>query len=211
MADDLGILLDAQLGRGLADFDPAGEALALVTASIQAVDLIAPGLSRSESLSELASLLAGTDDKRTRKYKSARRQAERWSPSPRARARGVKARTPTLSSRTRLRIARRQQDDRLRSFRLHGGAMKVSVLWYHGGKGRRVEVLPPHYWVHIRQLVMRRVVRLWAAGEKQDAARELFDEFMLQYDIPNPGDWLSDTEIVGLELEPEASHGAGGP
>lgn len=175
-------LLDAQLGRGLAAFDPT-------EVELVEVDLVMPGLSRSESLTAYAELLAGTSDKKSKAYKTARRNAERWS----------RGRRPKPVSRRRIAGARRQQDETLAAFRRHGGEMRVKVSWY--GE-RRPEWLPPHRWQHIRQRQMRQVVRLWAEGEPWEAADHLFREFLHGYGVPNPDDWMADVEVIELRLIP---------
>jgi len=181
-------LLDAQLGAGLGAFD--AEEFEIIDVG----DLVAPGLGRSQSLTELAELLSGTSDKKSKAYKTARRNAERWAPKS-----GKKPRQPTVRSRRRIGGARRQQDARLAQFRRHGGEMRVKISWYGS---RAPEWLPPHRWQHIRQRQMRKVVSLWAEGEHELAAEELFFEFLDQYGVPNPLDWLADTEIIDLRLIP---------
>lgn len=193
MADDFAPLLDAELSAGLAQFDPD-------VPVAPTMGFVVPGLDRTQSLSELAELLSGTSDKKSRAYKSARRQAERWSPSERARARGIKARTPTVRARERLGRARRQQNTYLRQLRLHGGSMKIFVKWASGDTKGRWK--PPAYWVHIRQQVMREVLRDWADGRNARAERTLFAEFLEQYEVPNPDDWFQGAEVQQLRLVP---------
>lgn len=191
-------LLDAELGRGMAAFEPAE------APSLEAPDLVAPGLSgmrRRENITELAELLSGTSDKKSKAYRTARRNVERWSPSERMRARGAHVRQPNVVSKERLGVARKQQNEYLRRLRLRGGEMRVLIVI----SSDRPRWKPPHDWIHIRQAPMRRTLRLWAEGDHETAAAVLFGEFMDQYSVANPEDWerLSEVEEMRLETVPE--------
>lgn len=188
-----GELLDSELSRGL----PSE-----VEAEHEIIDFgsLLPG-----EVSELAETLAGTSDKKSRAYKSQRRKVERWNPSQRARARGVRPMRPSETGRARLRSASRQASDRIRRFRAHGGDMRVFVIWgsaVSASKNRKGEWLPPGEWIHIRQQVMRRVINEWADGSHDAAASTLFREFLEQYKVGNVEDFESDAEVIELRLEP---------
>ena len=141
---------------------------------------------------ELAELLAGTPNKQSREYRSARRQVERWAKKPGTR----------IEQRSRNRLAgagRQARSPRLTAFRAHGGEMRVKVSWY---EERKPEWLPPQRWIHITQKAMRAVIRYWADGDTQLAAGLLFTEFAERYNVPNVDDWLADVVVQDLRLEP---------
>jgi hypothetical protein len=198
MAENLPELLDAELRRGLTEvIVPAEET--------RPEDLLTPGLSRRENVTALAELLSGTDNRSSRAYLSARRQAERWLPSEAMLARGIKARQPVLPSRLRLASVRRLLDQRIKDMRVHGADMRLRVSWY--GE-RRQEWLPPHRWIHIRAFATRTVIKLWSDDQIDRAAELLMQEFVSYpgagygYEVPNPADWLRDVVVVELLLEP---------
>lgn len=152
-------------------------------------------LSRTERLSELAEVLAGTADKKSRAYKSARRRVERWEPGP-----GRRPVKPTKVNQRRLRGARRQQSATMREFRQLGGAMKLQIEWY---LDRGSEWVPPHnQYVHIPIKGMRSVLRLWSEDEREEAADELLREFLRRYKVGNPSDWLMTIVVLDLRLFP---------
>jgi hypothetical protein len=178
MPDDLPQLLDQNLGRDV----QAGAPHTLIEVS---------ALGR-EGRTELAELLAGTTNKKTREYRSARRQVERWAKKP-----GTKIKT---RSRQRLRGAGREaRSPRLQAFRRHGAEMRLQIEWY---VGRRLEWVPAGRTQHIPREAMRRVIRTWAEGEIDEAAGLLLAEFAEQYKVPDVLDWLPDVVIHRLHLEP---------
>lgn len=187
MAVNPGALLDRELGPRYAGAAPG---------PVEIEDVLPPGGTRAQRRTRLAEILAGTSDKKTRGYRNARRQAERWIP-----ARGRKAATPTLPSRLRLGRARAEETERVQSMRERGCEMKLRVLWY--GSRRKPEWLPPGpgRWVHISEWHMRRVINLWADGDSEEAADELIREFLKAYGVPNPTDWLAEAEIEDMRLE----------
>jgi hypothetical protein len=187
--DEGAILLDAELASGLADFP-------LEAVDITIDDLIDPGLSIRESRIALAELLAGTTNKSSRAYKSAYRQAERWMVVPGS---GRKPRQPTLPSRLRLRAARKQMNERLANYRQYGAFMRVLIVWYQGSKEQWI---PPHHYLKISREVMRRVIRTWAADERQEAWDDLWEQFLIRYKVPNIEDWLKDVQVVELDIRP---------
>lgn len=182
MNGDLPELLDARLGRGAQTVEEYDEV-------IDFGDLAGPA--NTGERTAFAELLAGTADKKSKAYKAARRNVERW----------VKGRKPIVVSRRRIIGARRQASEELARFRLHGANMRVLVSWYGD---RKPEWLPPHRWVSIRQSAMRQTIREWAEGDHEQAAETLFEEFLIRYEVPNVGDWLADVEVIGLRLEPRA-------
>jgi hypothetical protein len=179
-ADALPELLDAELSQGVDEVE-------VVEETIDFGDLAGP--EHTAERTAFAELLAGTEDKKSRAYKAARRNVERW----------VKGRRPVTVSVRQIVTARRQQSERVRAFRLHGGEMRVQVSWY---AERKREWLPPQRWVHVRQRVMREVVRAWAAGALERAAGVIWREFLEQYNVPNIRDWMRDVIVTDLRLEP---------
>jgi hypothetical protein len=180
--EGLAQLLDANLSQGVSYVE--------VEETINFGDLA--GADMAPQRTAFAEALAGTADKKSKAYKAARRNVERW----------VKGRKPMVVSRRRIAGARRQESARLRAFRAHGGECRLQVSWY---ESRRPEWLPPKAWVHLRQRAMRAIVRHWAEGDdegKQLAAGTLFREFVEQYKVPNPDDWERDVVVVGLRLVP---------
>lgn len=197
MADtQIGELLEAELALGSPDI--AGLSLP----SIRVQSLMLPGLNWSENTTQLAELLSDDAPKSSKAYKRARRQAERWNPSPAQARRGVKPRQPKLSSRQELLAARRQQTDRMRRLKLHGADMRLQCLWYAGSQGRKLENLPPGGWIHIPQRDTRTVIRMWADGHADAAAELLWFTFLERYGVGNPMEWLADAEVIGLTLRP---------
>lgn len=180
MIGDLAGELDAALGRGVSEVVVEEEV-------IDFGDLAGP--EHRDDRSAFAELLAGTSDKKSKPYKAARRNVERW----------VKGRTPVAISRQRIVGARRQQSARLAAFRKHGGLMRMLVSWY---ASRRPEWLPPGRWTAIRQQPMRRVVRAWSEGRHEAAADLLLGEFLRQYDSDEKMGGLADVELLELRLEP---------
>lgn len=178
-SDTLPQLLDANLSQGVAYVE--------VEETINFGDLAGPDMTAQRSA--FAEALAGTADKKSKAYKAARRNVERW----------VKGRRPMVVSRRRIAGARRQESERLRAFRAHGGEVRLQVSWY---ESRRPEWLPPQAWVHVRQQVMRAIIRDWAEGDAQLAAGRLFREFIDRYNVPNPEDWERDVVVVDLRLVP---------
>jgi hypothetical protein len=181
-AEGLAQLLDANLSQGVAYVE--------VEETINFGDLAGPSM--TEQRSAFAEALAGTTDKKSREYKAARRNVERW----------VKGRRPMTVSRRRIAGARRQESARLSAFRVHGGDCRLQVSWY---ETRKPEWLPPNSWVHLRQPVMRRIIRYWAEGDEEGhalAAGLLFREFVEQYAVPNPEDWERDVIVIDLRLKP---------
>lgn len=147
------------------------------------------GPDRKLERAAFAEALSGTSDKKSKAYKAARRNMERW----------IKGRVPMTYSVRRIVMARRQSNERLSAFRMHGGECRLQVSWY---ESRKPEWLPPQRWVHLRQQVMRGIVREWAAGELRAAADVLFWEFLEQYKVPNPEDWARDVVVIDLRLVP---------
>jgi hypothetical protein len=185
VADLLPELLDAELAAG--EWTP--------DLSLPGTSFIVPGLSRSQSVTELAELLSGVEGpgrSKSKAYRSARRQAERMT-KPGSK---VKPKPATLR---RVQGALRQQNERVRSFKAHGANMRVLVSVFSDSKPGW---LPPHDWIQMPREVMRTVTRMWAAGEKAEAADTLFVEFLIRYNVPNPEDWLREAEIIALKLEP---------
>lgn len=181
-AEGLAQLLDANLSQGVAYVE--------VQETVDFGELAGPDMTAQRSA--FAEALAGTGDKSSKAYKAARRNVERW----------VKGRRPMVVSRRRIAGARRQESERLRAFRLHGGECRLQVSWY---ESRKPEWLPPKAWVHIRQQVMRAVIRDWSTGDDEGhqlAAGRLFREFVDQYEVPNPEDWERDVIVVDLRLVP---------
>lgn len=175
---DIGELLDQQLSRGAFELDTNETVL----------DLAQLG---REQISELAEAMSGVGRAGSpTAYRSARRQLERW------RKGGV---TPTVRSRDRLRGAKRHANARLRAFRARGGNMRLQVSWYGS---RRPEWLPPQRWVHIRRPIMQQVIRKWASGDSESAAKTLLTEFYERYDVPNLEDWGRDVTVLDILLEP---------
>lgn len=177
---DIADLLDRELRRGASEVEPENVELDLKKLS-------------TEQISQLAELLSGVNVRSSTPYRSARRQLERW------RKGGIKL---TLRSQERLSLAHAQATQRIKDFRKHGAEMRVKVSWYGS---RRPEWLPPGRWLHIRRPVMLTVIENWAHGTRRKlerAARTLWKEFLEQYEVPNPQDWLRDVEIIDLELEP---------
>jgi hypothetical protein len=179
MAEVLPQLLDANLSQGVEYVE--------VQEVVDFGGLAGPSMTAERSA--FAELLAGTTDKKTKAYKAARRNVERW----------VKGRKPMVISRRRIAGARRQSSARLAAFRAHGGECRLQVSWY---ESRRAEWLPPKAWVHLRQRAMRQIVRYWADGDPQLAAGALFREFVEQYRVPNPDDWERDVIVLDLRLVP---------
>lgn len=178
--DDLAELLDVSLSEG------AGE-LEVVEETIDFADLAGPEQARERTA--FAELLSGTSDKKSRAYRAQRRNVERW----------VKGRRPITISVQRIVTARAQQSARVAAFRLHGANVRMRVSWY---AERKPEQLPPNRWLHVRQSVMRQVVREWARGDHEAAADTLRAEFLEQYQVPNPDDWQRDVTVLDLQLEP---------
>lgn len=179
MADLLPELLDAELRRGERQ-SGFGETL-----------LDVAGLDRA-GRTELAELLAGTSNRRSKEYKSARRRVERWQ------SRGTVRITPR--SRKQLEGARRSfGNERHDRFRRHGANMRVQIVWY---EGQRTEWLPPGRWQPIPRGPMRQVIQDWTEGEIELAAGLLYSTFLAEYGVPNIDDWQMETEVIGLELEP---------
>lgn len=175
MADALADLLDANLRRGER---PRG-----------LLDLTV--LDRA-GRTELAEALAGTTNKRSREYKSARRRVERWQ------RQGTRRITPR--SQKQLDSARRTfGNQRHDEFRRRGADMRVQIVWY---EGHRTEWLPPGRWVRITAGTMRYVIQTWSENEVELAAGALYTAFLEQYEVPNIDDWQAETEVIGLELEP---------
>lgn len=178
---DLAGLLDLELSRGVEQVE------VLEAETIDFGELAGP--EHRADRTAFAELLAGTEDKSSRPYKAARRNVERW----------VKGRVPMQVSVRRIVAVRRQQDARLAAMRRHGGRARMLVSWY---SSRRPEWLPPRRWVTIRQRTMRGVIRQWAEGDLAGAADQLAAEWLGQYGVPNPADWMRDVEVEALELEP---------
>lgn len=180
--EGLAQLLDANLSQGVQYVE--------VQETVNFGDLAGP--ERTQDRSAFAEALAGTTDKKTREYKAARRNVERW----------VKGRRPMVVSRRRIAGARRVSNARLAAFRRHGGDCRLQVVWY---EARRPEWLPAKAWVHIRQQVMRAIVRDWAEDTDEGrllAAGRLFREFIDRYQVPNPEDWERDVIVIDLRLVP---------
>jgi hypothetical protein len=180
--EGLAQLLDANLSQGVQYVE--------VQEVFNFGDLAGPD--RTQDRSAFAEALAGTADKKSREYKAARRNVERW----------VKGRRPMTISRRRIVGARRQSNARLSAFRVHGGDCRLQVSWY---ESRKPEWLPPNSWVHLRQQVMRRIIRYWSEDTdegRQLAAGLLFREFIDRYQVPNPEDWERDVIVIDLRLVP---------
>lgn len=178
--DALPELVDAALSQGV-------DEVVVTTETVDFGDLAGP--EHTAERTAFAELLAGTEDKKSRPYKAARRNVERW----------VKGRRPVELSVNRIVSARRQQDARLAALRRHGGSLRMQVSWY---ATRKRETLPPQRWVHVRQPVMRAVIRAWAGGDLKQAADTLRREFLEQYQVPNVDDWVRDVIVTDLHLEP---------
>lgn len=180
MADLLPDLLDAALSQDVPssrELPPLGEVIGNLTRA---------------GRTEMAELLAGTTDKRSRDYKTARRRVERWQ------RRGVTRITP--KSRRQIEGARRVPESRrLRAFRSRGADMRVLITWY---QGQREEWLPPGGWLRIKAASMRAVIRYWSEDDPQTAAAALYSAFLKEYKVPNYDDWANETEVIDLELEP---------
>jgi hypothetical protein len=144
--------------------------------------------------SELAELMAGTSDKSSRAYRSARRQAERLRKKPSTRIRET--------TRRRVQGVSRQRSARLAAFRAHGGDMRVLIVNNMSEVNVREEWLPPGGWVHLPARTMRSVIRYWGEGDHELAAGYLYGAFLERYAVPNIDEWQDSTEVIGLELEP---------
>jgi hypothetical protein len=190
--NELAELLDANLGAGL-------EGLELESPTLDVEGFVAPGIGRTESVTDWAERLSDSSDKKSKAYKRARRAVERWSPSERQRAKGAKPTRPKPASRKRLAGAARQADPRLREFRERGAEMRIKVAAMSDSEPGW---LPPGRWQTIPREAMRIVVRLWAEGEMEEAAESLYVEFLQQYEVPNVEDWLRDSRIEDLKLRP---------
>jgi hypothetical protein len=175
-------LLDANLSQGVSYVE--------VEETIDFGELAGPD--KTADRTAFAELLSGTTDKKSKAYKAARRNVERW----------VRGRRPMVISRRRIASARRQTSARLSAFRVHGGDCRLQVSWY---ESRRPEWLPPKAWVHVRQPVMRAVIRDWSDGDHELAAGRLFREFVERYQVPNPDDWERDVIVIDLRLQPSTA------
>jgi hypothetical protein len=177
-ADQLPDLLDENLRRGEQ------------ASSFSEILLDLAGLDRA-GRTELAELLSGTSNKRSREYKNARRRVERWEKNGTARI--------TPKSRKQLRGARRSfGNERHDRFRRAGANMRVLITWY---EGQREEWLPPGRWLHIAPPTMTAVIQYWSEGDVEIAAGALYSAFLDTYGVPNIDDWQMETEVIGLELE----------
>lgn len=192
MPADPAFLLDREFGPSPAEGELDGP--------VSVKDLINPRR-RIATMRVLAEELAGTSDKSTREYRSARAAVGRWYPSRTARRRGVRPVQPSAESEQRLRAIQRKRGERVQRFR-RGAQMKLRFQWY-GDRNAEWRPDSPGAYVAIREWVMRRVVNLWAAGEPLEGWEELLREFLKQYGVPNPLDWLRDVEIVDLRLVPD--------
>jgi hypothetical protein len=181
MPDALATLLDKNLSQG-----------APSPLELPSVEAIVESLTRA-GRTEMAELLAGTTNKRSREYKAARRRVTRWQ------QRGVGRITP--KSQRQLEGVRRRfpESERVTAFRTNGAYMRVQIAWY---EGHRTEWLPPGKWVGISAVTMRSVVRYWVEGDSDTAAGALYSAFLEAYEVPNIDDWQMETEVIGLELEP---------
>jgi len=178
MAADLAQLLDRNLSR---DLQRGGELTLIEVANLT-----------TRGRSELAEAIAGTANRKSREYLSARRQVERWAKKP-----GTRIKT---RSRRRLSGAGRQtRSPRLTAFRRSGAEMQLQIEWY---VGRRLEWVPAGRTQHIPRNPMCRVIRSWGEGEPEEAAGLLLAEFAEQYQVPDVLDWLPDVVIHDLRLEP---------
>lgn len=131
--------------------------------------------------SELAESLAGTSDKKSRAYKSARRQVERWHPlKP-----GRRAQQPRAAVRPRI-----EQITEAVHMRFVGALVRLHVAWYKGQKG---QWLPPNNWLPF-------TASEWRESEDDDG--RLFELFLEKYNVPNPLDWLRDGEVTDRAVRP---------
>lgn len=208
---DPGVLDAALLPTGpdpqLEAFDESSE---FFGETLDALLLSFPGGNRTSNVTELAELVSGTSDKKSKEYKAARKKVERWSPSEKARAKGARPERPGKRSQSQLRSARRQQSERLRALRERGGDMKALIRWLSGFR-RRPEWVPSGQWIHIPREVMRRVIKLWAEQQGGAAADMLWSEFLSRYirsDVEMKN-WQRDVEVIAVDLLPSKSGDAG--
>lgn len=129
---------------------------------------------------ELAELLSGTSDKKTRAYKSARRQVERWNPIKPDR----RPQRPTRSQ-GRLQLATRTQ--RIRNT---GANVRFQIQWY---EGRAPEWVPANTYLAIPGDVMR---------EAEGNPLALWTAFLVAYNVPNVRDWLQNVRIIETDVRP---------
>jgi hypothetical protein len=143
-----------------------------------------PGETRADKLNVAAAELSGTGNKKSKAFRTSKRNLERWSP----RKPGAKRRTPKAPSRERIKAARIRQAEQLTAFRVHGGAMRVKAIVYTGKPAEWVprQSSPP---VRIRQHPMQRVVAAWSDGEVEEAFELLWEEFVDQLGDPNVDFW----------------------
>lgn len=183
----------AELADLLAPYLGAGETTGLDT-PIDPRELTRPGASLREQRSELAEALAGTTDRRSRAYKTARRQAERWLPRE-----GRRASVPSPAARGRLRVVRFHQQANVRAIRDQGASVMFSIAFY---EGQRPQWVPAHEYRHIPAATMREVTDLWAEDRPIEAANVLYETFLAAYDVPNPDDWIGNNIHHELRLRP---------
>lgn len=187
----MGDLLDERL---------RGEGAIPTTERVRVTDVgfTIPDSHRSKVITEWAEHLSGTSNKKSKAYKTARRNLERWSPSPAARARGAKPRRVT--TRLREKVATAIDDADATANALRGGAeMKLLISWY---SSRKPEWVPPHYNLHIDGFVMDHVIDAWENGHSEDAGGELWFAFLRAYNVPNIEDWMENVELRELQMEP---------
>lgn len=141
-------------------------------------------------LSELAELLSGSSDRRSRAYRSARRRLERQQPSETLRARGRRPAKPTPRSERQLRQARRRRD-------ITGADVRLRIRWY---AARRPEWIPPGRRIHVPREVMRAAARYRDEGEERLADEAIYAAVVERY-VPADQleNWLEQVELLEVD------------
>jgi hypothetical protein len=186
VADRLPELLEAALAGETATAEPGpGQ-----TPTQLLGELEREGRDRREATSVFAELVSGSSRRSGTRYRTARRNVERW--------------TGGRQPRDVPRLRRAVQGSRLRrELGERGANIQFRVLWGSPKHpNRKPEWLPAGRSQAIPRDVMRGILRTARAGSIEGAAEDLRREFLERYGVPHIENWLRSVDVHGLRISP---------